>query len=161
MAASLDHLSLPPIEFAPTIANMTPRRIAITADDGVSPLDLGGPPEAFRMAFAFAGPRIRRIGVAQCVAHAMIKPSLARAFLLAFTSSLVTGCSFGIAPSFELFGAYFPAWMLCAVIGIIGAFGARAVLTTSALSGVVPFQFAVCTAIGVVLGLLSWVALFG
>jgi hypothetical protein len=30
-----------------------------------------------------------------------------------------------MAPSFELFGAFFPAWMLCALIGIIGAAGTR------------------------------------
>jgi transcriptional regulator GlxA family with amidase domain len=40
---------------------MTPIRIAITAYDGVSLLDLGGPLEAFRIASAFAGPRNRRV----------------------------------------------------------------------------------------------------
>jgi transcriptional regulator GlxA family with amidase domain len=40
---------------------MTPRRIAITAYDGVSLLDLAGPLEAFRIASAFAGPRGRRV----------------------------------------------------------------------------------------------------
>ena len=101
-----------------------------------------------------------QFGLAQCVAHTMTKPSLPRAVLLVIMSCVVTGCSFGVAPSFELFGAFFPAWMLCALIGIIGALSTRAVLTTPAFSDVVPFQFAVCTAVGVILGLLSWMALF-
>jgi hypothetical protein len=75
-------------------------------------------------------------------------------------SCMLTGCSLAAAPSFELFGAYFPAWMLCALIGIVGAAVSRVVLTTPALSGTVPFQFMVCTGVGVIVGLLSWVALF-
>jgi hypothetical protein len=73
---------------------------------------------------------------------------------------MLTACSLAAAPSFELFGAYFPAWMLCALIAILGAASARVVLTTPAFNDVVPFQFAVCTAVGVIVGLLSWMALF-
>ena len=73
---------------------------------------------------------------------------------------MLTGCSLAGAPSFELFGAFFPAWILCALIGIIGAAGARVVLTTPPFNDVVPFQLAVCTAAGVVVGLLSWMVLF-
>jgi len=73
---------------------------------------------------------------------------------------MLTGCSLAAAPSFELFGAYFPAWMLCALLGIVGAAGTRVILTTSALEGVVPLQFAVCTAVGLIVGLVSWMALF-
>jgi YtcA family len=76
------------------------------------------------------------------------------------TSCTLTGCSLAGAPSFELFGAFFPAWMLCALIGIIGSAGTRAVLTTPTLSGVIPFQLAVCTAVGVIVGLVVWMVLF-
>jgi hypothetical protein len=86
---------------------------------------------------------------------------LPRAALLMVTSCVLTGCSLAAAPSFELFGAYFPAWMLSALIGIAGAAGTRVVLTTPAFNGAVPFEFAVCTAVGVIVGLLSWMALFG
>jgi hypothetical protein len=64
------------------------------------------------------------------------------------------------APSFELFGAYFPAWMLCALIGIVGAASTRVVLTTPALNDIIPFQFAVCAAAGVIVALLTWMVLF-
>ena len=76
-------------------------------------------------------------------------------------SCALTGCSLAGAPSFELFGAFFPAWLLCALIGIIGAAGTRLVLTTPAFSEVVPFQLAVCTAVGVIIGLLAWLLGFG
>ena len=76
------------------------------------------------------------------------------------TSCMLTGCSFAQAPSFELFGAFFPAWMMCAVIGIVGAAGSRVVLTTPTFIEAIPFQLAVCTAVGVIVGLLTWIVLF-
>lgn len=88
------------------------------------------------------------------------RSTLARAAFLVFTSCLLTGCSLAAAPSFELFGAYFPAWMLCALIGILVAAITRVVLTAPAVSEVIPFQFAVCTAVGVIAALLAWIALF-
>jgi YtcA family len=92
----------------------------------------------------------------------MTESLLLKAPPLAVTSSmLLTGCSFGGAPSFELFGAFFPAWMLCGVIGIVGAVSTRVVLTTATLSDPIPFQLAVCTAVGVIVALLTWMALFG
>jgi YtcA family len=84
-----------------------------------------------------------------------------RAVLPLIVSCMLTGCSLAAAPSFELFGAYFPAWMLCALIGIVAAAITRLALTTPALSEVIPFQFAVCTAAGVIVALLTWVVLFG
>jgi hypothetical protein len=82
------------------------------------------------------------------------------AVLVMLMSCQLTGCSFVEAPSFELFGAYFPAWMLCGLIGIVGAASTRMVLTTPAVNDVVPFQLAVCTSVGVIVGLLSWMVLF-
>jgi len=85
---------------------------------------------------------------------------LPRAVLLGVASYMLTSRSFAAAPSFELFGAYFPAWMLCALIGIVAAASTRVILTATPFNHVVPFQFAVCTAVGVILGLLFLVALF-
>jgi hypothetical protein len=64
------------------------------------------------------------------------------------------------APSFELFGAFFPAWMFCALIGIFGAAGARAVLANSNFKDSIPSQLAVCTAVGIIVGLLVWMIQF-
>jgi hypothetical protein len=70
------------------------------------------------------------------------------------------GCSTG-APSFVLFGAFFPAWLLCGALGIVGAGVARAVLVASGLSDVLPYQLFVCTAVGLIVALCCWFIGFG
>ena len=90
----------------------------------------------------------------------MTAPSLPRAALLISSSSTLVGCAYAGAPSFDLFGAFFPAWMLCALIGIVGAVGAKVVVTTPRFNDAIPLRLAVCTAVGVILGLLTWLALF-
>jgi hypothetical protein len=90
----------------------------------------------------------------------MTAPSLPSAVLLAVSSSTLIGCSFVGAPSLTLFGAFFPAWMLCALIGIVAAAGARVVLATPRLNEAIPLQLAVCTAVGVIVALLTWMVLF-
>lgn len=78
----------------------------------------------------------------------------------ALTGCALTGCAVAGAPSYELFGAFFPAWMLCALVGVIGAATTRVVLTTATFRDSIPFHLAVCTAVGVILGLLVWMILF-
>lgn len=93
--------------------------------------------------------------------HSNAYDRLRRALFPVVMSCGLTGCSLAGAPSFALFGAFFPAWLLCAVIGIVGAALTHVVLTSPAVSEVVPFQLAVCTAVGVIVGLLAWMVLFG
>jgi hypothetical protein len=71
------------------------------------------------------------------------------------------GCSAAGAPSFDLFGAFFPAWLLCGIIGIAGAAVARVVFVSTGLANTLPYQLAVCTAIGVITALLFWLVGFG
>jgi hypothetical protein len=71
------------------------------------------------------------------------------------------GCGATGAPSFILFGAYFPAWMVCALLGIIMAIGARVAFVASGLASILPFQLFVCTSIGVCVALLVWLLWFG
>ena len=65
------------------------------------------------------------------------------------------------APSYSLFGAFFPAWLLCAAIGIIGAIGARAAMVSSGLAKVLPYQLFVCASIGLIVALLVWLIWLG
>ena len=73
----------------------------------------------------------------------------------------LSGCTRQAAPSFSLFGAYFPVWLFCMAIGVAGAICARVVLVASGLSSVVPAQLAVCTAIGVIVASLCWLLWLG
>jgi YtcA family len=80
--------------------------------------------------------------------------------LLGVAALALGGCSTG-APSFVLFGAFFPAWLLCGALGIAGAVIARAAFVASGLSEVLPYQLFVCTAVGVMVGLFTWLVGFG
>jgi hypothetical protein len=81
--------------------------------------------------------------------------------LLSFGYMTLSGCSGGSAPSFDLFGAFFPAWLLCGVIGVAGATVARLVFVSTGLANVLPYQLAVCAAIGVITAVLVWLVGFG
>jgi hypothetical protein len=65
------------------------------------------------------------------------------------------------ASSFQLFGTFFPAWMLCALLGIVGSGAARAIFVGTGLSNVIPHQLLVCTGVGVIAATLAWLLSFG
>ncbi|MEJ0096095.1 MAG: YtcA family lipoprotein [Methylocella sp.] len=89
----------------------------------------------------------------------MMRPNIFS--LTPLISIVLSGCRERGAPSFSLVGAYFPAWMVCALIGIIAAIGARAAFIVTGLAGVLPFQLFVCASIGVCFALLAWLLWFG
>jgi len=80
---------------------------------------------------------------------------------LALTALALSGCEVQGAPSFTLFGAYFPAWMFCAALGILAAILARAVFVATGLAYFLPFQLFVCAAIGVSASLFAELTWFG
>ncbi|KAF0096780.1 MAG: hypothetical protein FD144_5670 [Rhodospirillaceae bacterium] len=73
----------------------------------------------------------------------------------------LAGCGLSGAPSFPVAGAYFPGWMLCALVGIVAALAARALLVVSGLALLLPFQLLVCTSIGCIAAFVAWLAWFG
>jgi hypothetical protein len=87
--------------------------------------------------------------------------SIRGALMAASLQLVLTSCSSGGAPSFTLFGAFFPAWLLCGIVGIVGAVVARVAFVSSGLANTLPYQLAVCTAIGVITALLVWLIGFG
>jgi hypothetical protein len=90
------------------------------------------------------------------------KPRANAVFALLFLEYMtLTGCSGGSAPSFDLFGAFFPAWLLCGIIGVAGAVAARIVFVSTGVANTLPYQLAVCVAIGVITALLVWLVGFG
>jgi hypothetical protein len=92
----------------------------------------------------------------------MRSPSEHAKLLLAPTLVLVLGgCSQGGAPSLVLFGAFFPDWMLCAVLGIVVAIVARVAFVATGLAAVLPYQLLVCSSVGLIFALLAWLIWFG
>lgn len=71
------------------------------------------------------------------------------------------GCAAHGAPAYDLFGAYFPAWLFCAVLGVAVAIAARVAFVALSLAQVLPFQLFVCAAIGLTAALLVWLFGFG
>ncbi len=77
------------------------------------------------------------------------------------SSSALGGCATRGAPSFELFGAFFPAWMLCAVIGIAAGAAARVVFIAVGLDNILQFRLLVCSSVGVIVAALAWLFRLG
>ncbi|MBV8683125.1 MAG: hypothetical protein JO111_09650 [Caulobacteraceae bacterium] len=86
--------------------------------------------------------------------------ALRSAPLLAAVLTLA-GCSSPGAPSLILAGAYFPAWILCSVVGILAAIVARVVMVGTGLSNTIPLQLFVCVALGLLIAVATWVFWFG
>ncbi len=71
------------------------------------------------------------------------------------------GCAWRGAPSYSIFGAFFPAWLLCAVLGIFASILLRTVLIAADFEEAVPFKLLVYLAFAVGSTLWLWLALFG
>jgi uncharacterized membrane protein len=87
----------------------------------------------------------------------LLKSGLARrvsAVLLLGQAICSTGC--GGAPSVTIAGAYFPAWLLCAIIAVLVAVFIRALMVATRLANKTPFQLAVCSSAGVIVALILW-----
>ncbi|AMO25493.1 YtcA family lipoprotein [Ramlibacter tataouinensis] len=86
------------------------------------------------------------------VAHALRCTALAAAVLCI----ACTG-----APTLEVAGAYFPAWLASSLVGVVIAFAARAVFVATGLAQLLPLQLFVCASIGLMAGLLAWLLWMG
>jgi hypothetical protein len=91
------------------------------------------------------------------------KPDAARrSASIALIASLgLGGCASGGAPTYSIVGAFFPGWMFCAVLGIVGAITARGLFVVTGLNRVLPFQLFVCSSLGVIIAVLAWIFWFG
>jgi hypothetical protein len=90
----------------------------------------------------------------------MITNNRAEAVLLGVVAMTLSGCAERGAPSLELFGAYFPAWMLVAAIGILVAVATRVLSLATGIADALPFPLALCTSVGVIAAVLVWLAWF-
>lgn len=82
-------------------------------------------------------------------------------FSLCIGSGGLGGCRLESAPSYSLFGAFFPAWLLCSVLGLVAAFLFRGVVIAIGIEEAMPLKLLVYTAFGAGLAVWLWLALFG
>jgi hypothetical protein len=71
----------------------------------------------------------------------------------------VAACSY--APTMDLFGSYFPAWMLCAALGIIAAVIIRQTLAVAGINDYVIAPLLTYAALAVSATLFAWLVWFG
>jgi hypothetical protein len=71
----------------------------------------------------------------------------------------VAACSY--SPTMELLGSYFPAWMLCAVIGIVAAVIIRQILAVAGINDYVVAPLLTYAGLAVSATLLVWLLWFG
>ena len=65
------------------------------------------------------------------------------------------------APTLNLLGSYFPAWMLCAVIGIVTAVIIRQILAVAGINDYVVAPLLTYAGLAVSATLLAWLLWFG
>ncbi len=65
------------------------------------------------------------------------------------------------SPSMFFFGAYFPSWMLCVCIGIIGALIVRVVLVRVGIDDELPVRLLVYISFAAAIGFASALAIYG
>jgi hypothetical protein len=71
----------------------------------------------------------------------------------------VAACSY--SPTMDLLGSYFPAWMLCAVIGIVASVVIRQILAVAGINDYVVAPLLTYVALAVSATLLTWLLWFG
>ena len=86
-------------------------------------------------------------------------PSAAAGLLSSLSLLGLGGCGAG-AHTLSLVGSYFPAWILCSLIGVAVGLAARVVLSVTRLAEVAAYPLVVCIASGVIAGILAWLAFY-
>lgn len=94
---------------------------------------------------------------------ATIRPPLkgcVRLTSIAISSAGLGGCASMGAPSFALFGAFFPAWLFVALIGIVIALLTRFALLATGLASHLPLQLPLCLSVGLTAAVILWTIWF-
>ena len=71
----------------------------------------------------------------------------------------VAACSY--SPTMDLLGSYFPAWMLCAAVGIVASVIIRQILAVAGINDYVVAPLLTYVALAVSATLLTWLLWFG
>lgn len=73
----------------------------------------------------------------------------------------LAGCTEARAPSIPLFGAYFPAWLACATLGILGAVILRVAFVFIGLDDRLPLRLFVYVCLAAGISFAASLAFFG
>jgi hypothetical protein len=73
----------------------------------------------------------------------------------------LSACSLRGAPSYSIFGAFFPAWLLCVGIGLVGSAVLRVLVIALGFEEALPMPLLVYMAFATGVALWLWLALFG
>ena len=79
----------------------------------------------------------------------------------AMTGIVVGGCNIGLAPAIPGFGAYFPSWIPCSLVGIIGAVIVRLVFIRIGIDDLLPLRVVVYFLLAIAIGLAASLVIFG
>lgn len=71
---------------------------------------------------------------------------------------LLTGC--GRAPSFNVLGSYFPAWLVCILLGIVGASMIRVSLVRLHMESMVRWTIVVYPCVALSIAFTLWLLIF-
>jgi hypothetical protein len=80
------------------------------------------------------------------------------ACLAAVTLFLLSGC--GDAPSFDILGSYFPAWLVCILIGIVVCSVTGLYLSESGRGGLIRWNIFTYPALAASIAFTLWLVLF-
>jgi hypothetical protein len=89
--------------------------------------------------------------------HRLLGKMLCRA-IVGMDLIFLTGCRG--APSINLMGSFFPGWMLCMILGVIGALLLRQVFIKININAHLPLPGIVYFCLWVFITLLSWLVFF-
>jgi hypothetical protein len=73
----------------------------------------------------------------------------------------LSACGLRGAPSYSIFGAFFPAWLLCAGIGLVGSAVLRVLVIAIGFEEALPSPLLVYLAFAAGVALWLWLGLFG
>lgn len=80
----------------------------------------------------------------------------ASAFMAAMMAAGAAQAADPAAPSLVVFGSYFPAWIVCAILGVAGAAIARFILARLGIDEFLPLRLVVYLCLAIVCGLGVW-----
>lgn len=74
---------------------------------------------------------------------------------------VLAGCSLQSSPALPLFGAYFPSWLICLALGVIGAILVRGVFIRLGLDDMLPARLIVYASLAAAIGFLAALTIYG